>query len=114
MVHCTTYTDFGAPLATSILKKINVVVIGGSNQVLTTKWGYDYSGNYQSQQAFTLLNNNAAQYGIGQFNINDFSDGIVITNIPSQAGGAGKVAQVGIENEHLRSRSIHPETRDIR
>ena len=97
MEYYTTYTDFGAPTATSMIKKIGVVVIGGSNQVVTTKWGYDYSGSYQSQQSTTTYNNNIAQYGVGQFNINEYSSGIIITDLKAQAGGSGKVAQIGIE-----------------
>lgn len=93
----TPYIDFGTPTATSMIKKIGIVVIGGSNQVVVTKWGYDYSGSYQSQQSTTTFNNNVAQFNIGQFNIQEFSSGYIITDVKTQAGGSGKTAQIGIE-----------------
>lgn len=99
MEYYTPYVDFGTPLATSMLKKITIIAIGGSNQVITTKWSYDYNGNYQSQQAAITLNNNIAQFGIGEFNINEYSNGIVINTIVTQSGGSGKVAQVGLETD---------------
>jgi hypothetical protein len=49
MQYFTNHTDFGAPSVASILKKLSVVVIGGSNQDVTMKWAYDFSGNFYSQ-----------------------------------------------------------------
>lgn len=99
MQYYTPYVDFGSPLATSMLKKIRIIAIGGSNQVVTTKWSYDYSGNYQSQQSAITLLDNVAEYGVGEFNIQEFNSGIVINSLDTQSGGSGKVAQVGIETD---------------
>jgi hypothetical protein len=99
MMYYTTYTDFGSPLATSMLKKIGVVVIGGSDQVITTKWGYDYAVTYQSQQDVTKYEGPVGEYGIGEYGSAEYSSGLVINILKYQAGGSGKVAQVGIETD---------------
>lgn len=95
----TPYVDFGSPIATSMVKKINVVVMGGTNQVITVKWGYDYTTNYNSQQATTISANTIGEYGIGEFGISEFSSGIVINTLTVQATGSGKVAQIGTETD---------------
>ena len=48
MAYYTNNSDLGDINVTSILKKIKVIVVGGSNQLVTLKWGYDFTGNYYS------------------------------------------------------------------
>jgi hypothetical protein len=48
----TNNADLGNPNQISIVKSITAVVIGGSNQYLTIKWAFDYSGSYQSENIF--------------------------------------------------------------
>ena len=48
----TNNADFGNPSVTSILKKLRAVVIGGSNQYVTFKWGY---GNWLCGKGFCGL-----------------------------------------------------------
>lgn len=90
------YVDFGNPIAISMIKRIAATVIGGFNQTVTTKWCYDYTGGYTSQTA-TIPTNKAGQYGISEYGIAEYSSGVVINTLVSQASGSGKVAQVGIE-----------------
>lgn len=98
MNYYTTYTDFGTPLAIAMIKKINAVVIGGSNQVVTAKWGYDYAGGYSSQQALTS-SVGVAEYGLSEYGIGEYSNGITISTLKYQGSGSGKVAQVGFETD---------------
>ena len=93
----TTYTDFGPPIVSSLLKKLHVVIIGGNDQVITTKWAFDYAGTYSSQQQRTLVSSLAAEYNIGQYNINEYNADVPINVINVNAGGSGKCVQVGVE-----------------
>jgi len=54
MSYYTNYFDFDQPTTVKILKKINVVAIGGSAQPIVFKWGFDYAFNYSSE-AVTLV-----------------------------------------------------------
>lgn len=92
----TNHTDLGTPSVTSVLKRLKVVVIGGTNQYVTQKWGYDFTGNYYS-------NNNLIQaqgvyeYGIGEYNIAEYSGGIALQTLNAYPTGSGKVIQTGYE-----------------
>ncbi len=59
------------------MKQIGFVVIGGSNQDVAVKWGFDYTENFF---AFTKKLDTAIayEYNIGEYNIAEFSDGIVL------------------------------------
>lgn len=97
----TNYADLGDPNVTSILKKISVVVIGGTNQDLTIKWSYDFSGNYYSTQALIPVST-IAEYGIAEYGENGvpvayYSQGLQISTLVGQASGYGKVVQTGYE-----------------
>ena len=93
----TTYTDFGTPIISSLLKKIHVIIIGGNDQTITTKWAFDYLTTYSSQQQQTLVSNLAAEYNIGQYSINEYSADVPINMININAGGSGKCVQICVE-----------------
>ena len=92
----TNYFDFDTPTNEKIMKQIGFVVIGGSNQNVSVKWGFDYSENYF---AYTKKLDTATtyEYNIGEYNIAEFSDGIVLDKFKAQAGGTGTVLQIGLE-----------------
>ena len=94
----TNYFDFDKPTVEKIMKQIGFVVIGGSNQDVAVKWGFDYNENFF---AFTkkLDTGTVYEYNIGEYNIAEFSDGIVLDKFKIQAGGTGAVMQIGLEAE---------------
>jgi len=99
----TNYADLGDANVTSILKKISVVVIGGTNQILTIKWSYDFSAQYYSTQA-TIPISTIAEYGMAEYGANGipvayYSTGIQIGTLVGQASGYGKVVQTAYEVE---------------
>jgi hypothetical protein len=99
----TNYADFGDIGVSSILKKIVVTVIGGSNQQFVVKWGFDFSGQYFSQ-VLTIPQSTTAEYGIAEYGANGspvayYSSGIQLQLLVGQATGAGKVVQTGYETE---------------
>jgi len=92
----TNYFDFDASTTLKILKKIGFVLIGGTNQSLAVKWGFDYSEGYQAT-TYTLDTAVVYEYNIGEYNIAEYSSGIVLDRFSINAGGQGTVMQIGLE-----------------
>lgn len=96
MSYYTNYFDFDQPTTTKMLKKINMVAIGGSAQSISFKWGFDYNSNYNTG-VITLDTMTVYEYGIAEYGIAEYSNGIAMDNAQIQAGGSGKVVQLGFE-----------------
>jgi hypothetical protein len=98
MTYFTNYFDFGSATTNKILKRINVTAIGGSNQPIAIKWGYDYTRNYFSR-GIVLQRVEVYEYGTAEYNIATYTNGIAldIANIP--ASGSGTVLQLGFESD---------------
>ena len=96
MQYFTNYFDFDASTTLKILKKIGFVLIGGTNQSLAVKWGFDYTEGYQAT-TYTLETAVVYEYNIGEYNIAEYSSGIVLDRFSINAGGQGTVMQIGLE-----------------
>ena len=92
----TNYFDFDSPTKEKILKQIGMVLIGGSSQEIAIKWGFDYNENY-SAVTKQLASGVAYEYNIGEYNIAEYSDGIVLDKFKSHVGGKGPIMQIGLE-----------------
>ena len=92
----TNYFDFDTPTQEKILKQIGMVVIGGTSQEIAIKWGFDYNENYLAVTK-RLSGNTAFEYNVGEYNIAEYSDGIVLDKFKSHVGGKGPILQVGLE-----------------
>ena len=95
----TNHTDLGAPSVTSILKRLKVIVIGGSNQYLTMKWGYDFKSNYYSSNQLIPAQGGTAYYGVSEYNTTgvEYTDGTALQTLTAYPTGSGKVIQTGYE-----------------
>ena len=103
MQYYTNHADLGNVNQTSILKKISVVVIGGTNQPVIFKWGFDFKTNYLSTTA-TIPVQGVSEYGIAEYGANatvvaEYSDGIALNTLKVSATGTGKVVQTGYESD---------------
>jgi len=97
----TNHADLGNQNITSILKKIKAVVIGGSNQYVTIKWGFDFSTNYLSSNVL-IPAQGISEYGIAEYGANGspvayYSNGVALQTLVASASGSGKVVQTGYE-----------------
>lgn len=92
----TNHTDLGAPSVTSVLKKLSIVVIGGTSQYVAMKWGYDFTSNYYSQIA-NIPTQGVDFYGESEYNIAEFAGGTALQTLVAYPTGAGKVIQTGYE-----------------
>lgn len=92
----TSHTDLGEPSVSTVLKKLQVIVIGGSDQYMSIKWGYDFSSNYQSQAA-NIPAKAVSYYGLGEYADATYSGGIALETLVAYPTGSGKVVQTGYE-----------------
>lgn len=98
MSYYSSYFDFQQPTTSKILKKIEMLIIGAQNQNLTVKWDFDFKKAYQS--TYTVVDpTEIAEYGIGEYGIDIYASGIVIYTNNINAGGTGKVLQLGFETD---------------
>jgi hypothetical protein len=101
-MYYTNHADLGNANVTSILKRLKVVVIGGTNQYVTMKWGFDFSTNYQSGNAL-IPTQGVSEYGIAEYGSNGvpvayYSDGVALQTLSVSASGSGKIVQTGYES----------------
>jgi hypothetical protein len=96
MQYFTNHTDLGAPSVTSVLKKLSVVVVGGTNQSIIMKWGYDFFSNYLAQSA-KIPAQGVNYYGIAEYGEAEYANGVLQTTLVAYPTGSGKVVQTGYE-----------------
>ena len=102
MMYYTNHADLGNANVTSLLKRLKIVVIGGTNQYVTMKWGFDFTTNYLSANAL-IPTQSVSQYGIAEYGANatvvaQYSDGVALQTLVVQASGSGKIVQTGYES----------------
>jgi hypothetical protein len=98
MVYFTNHTDLGQPSVTSILKRINVVVVGGTNQDIVVKWDFDFKENYYSESV-SIPVQGVYFYNIAEYGIAEYSDGSALNTLTVYPTGTGKVIQTGYETQ---------------
>ena len=97
----TNNADLGNPNVTSILKRLKAIVIGGTNQFVTVKWGFDFSSNYNSANV-QIPTQGTSEYGTAQYGANatviaQYSSGVALQELSVPASGQGKIVQTGYE-----------------
>lgn len=100
-LYYTNHADLDDQNVTSILKKLSIVVIGGTNQDVTFKWGFDFKTNYLADSA-TIPEQDVYYYGSADYGANAtviayYSDGVALQTLTVSASGSGKVVQTGYE-----------------
>ena len=103
MLYYTNHADLGNQNQTSILKKLSIVVIGGTNQIVTFKWGFDFKTNYLSADDAIPIQGesfyNIAEYGANATVVAEYSDGVALQTLTVSESGGGKVVQTGYETD---------------
>jgi hypothetical protein len=97
MSYYTTWVDFGNPSVASILKKILFTIVGATNQTFVIKWGTDFTQatGYETTALTGLAP--SSEYGIAEFGLAEFSGNLATNVVSINAGGTGKVIQIGFE-----------------
>lgn len=96
LMYYTNHADLGNQNVTSLLKRIKVVVIGGTNQFVTVKFGFDFIANYQSVNVL-IAAQSVSQYGVAEYGVAQYSAGVALQTLSIPASGSGKIVQTGYE-----------------
>ena len=99
-LYFTNYFDFQTPTTEKILKKIGYTVVGGVQQIMTVKWGFDFNNDYRSE--LSIVGSQVIyEYGVAEYGIAEYSGGVDIDQKKVNANGRGKVLQIGFETQIL-------------
>lgn len=93
----TSWLDFGNPIQTSILKRILLTMIGGTNQAIIFKWAYDFSPSYFSQTATISSYSQSSEYGIAEYGEGEYGSYGYVNTLSVSGQSAGRVLQFGFE-----------------
>jgi hypothetical protein len=97
----TNHADLGNANVTSLLKRLKVIVIGGTNQFITMKWAFDFTANYLSVNAQIptqkVSQYNIAEYGANATVVSEYANGVALQTLSVSASGSGKIVQTGYE-----------------
>lgn len=88
--------SFGDPSKLKFLKKIRPTIIGGSGLDVLLKWDYDFGSSYNTS-IITLRDQSKAEFGIDEYNIGQFSDGILTSKDAVNTNGSGGTLSIGME-----------------
>lgn len=102
LMYFTNHADLGNQNVTSLLKRIKVIVIGGTNQTVTVKFGFDFLANYQAVNA-QIPTQSVSEYGTAEYGANgspvaQYADGVALQTLSIPASGSGKIVQTGYES----------------
>lgn len=80
---------------------MKAIVIGGTNQYVTIKWGFDFSANYNTANA-QIPTQGTSEYAIAEYGANatvvaQYSSGVALQELSVPASGQGKIVQTGYE-----------------
>jgi hypothetical protein len=99
MSYYSTWIDFPDALQSSIIKSIILTVIGGANQDIVVKWGYDFIGTTYFEIVRLTGTSASAEYGIAEYGIGEYSGSTFVGTVVAHGSSSGKVIQFGIETE---------------
>lgn len=94
MRYFTNFFDFGAPTTTKILKRVNVVTVGGAGYAFSLNIGYDYTDNY-TYRNFTLPGGASYEYGDAEYGLAEYSPS-PLNSTSINVGGQGRIIQLGL------------------
>ena len=97
MTYYSPWIDFGDPIRSSILKRINTSIAGRSTSAVVFKWGFDYVPASVSGSNATVTSGVISEYNISEFGIGEYTRGGYVRVASVPAAGSGKVIQFGIE-----------------
>lgn len=90
------WTDLGGQGFIKMLKRMNIVFFADGAITVNFKWAYDFLDTYTTKAQTFVSGGVAAEYGIGEWNIGEFSGGVGINSGKVQGSGTGEYIKFGI------------------
>jgi len=78
------------------LKKLRPTIVGGSGLNIFLKWDYDFGSSY-NVEFLTLKDEAKAEFGVDEYAIGQFSDGILTSKEAINTNGSGGTLSIGME-----------------
>jgi len=88
--------SFGDPSKLKFLKKIRPTIVGGSGLDVLLKWDYDFGSSYNTS-IITLKDQAKAEFGIDEYTVGQYSDGILTSKDAVNTNGSGGTLSIGME-----------------
>ena len=87
---------FGDSSKLKILKKLRPTLVGANDATVILKWAYDLEESYTSQ-SFVVGDQEPAYFGVGEFNIAEFTGGVLTSRRVVNTTGNGTIITIGLE-----------------
>lgn len=87
--------SFSDATTLKFFKDIQITFDNGSGYNPVVKWAWDYRTSY-TKRIVTIPVNNIAEFGLGEYNISEYSDSIALVASSIATGGSGRVLTAGI------------------
>ena len=89
---------FGDPSKLKLLKKLRPTIVGANTANVILKWGYDLEDDFKSQ-AYITGDQQPAFYNVDEFNIAEYTSGVLTTRRVVNATGGGSIVTIGLESD---------------
>ena len=90
---------FGDSSKLKFLKKLRPIIVGGNGADVYLTWSYDFK-NKEGSATISLPSQSKAEFGLGEFNIAEFSKGNLITTTKAvNANGSGSTLSINMETD---------------
>jgi hypothetical protein len=89
---------FGDPSKLKLLKKLRPTIVGANTANVILKWGYDLEDDFNSQ-AYITGDQQPAFYNVDEFNIAEYTSGVLTTRRVVNATGGGSIVTIGLESD---------------
>lgn len=76
-------------------KKLALLLLGGSGQTITLKWAFDFVDSFNSFTN-TLPTSGSAEFNVAEFNIDEYSGGVVYNRIKAPMNRSGQTIKFGL------------------
>jgi hypothetical protein len=87
---------FGDPSKLKILKKIRPTLVGANSATVFAKWSYDLETFFKTQ-SYIVGDQTPAFFNEGEFNIGEFTGGVLTSRRTINATGDGTIITIGLE-----------------
>jgi len=97
MRYFSTWIDFGAESALTILKSLRAYVLTNGGQTIIFKWAYDFADTYASASSTIGAVSSNSKYNISEYMVGEYGPYARMNELKVNCTSAGRLVQVGLE-----------------
>jgi hypothetical protein len=90
------WTDLGGQGFLKMFKRMNIVFFSDGALTVNFKWAWDFNDEYTTRSKTFVAGGIAAEYGIAEWNVGEYSGGVGINDGKVQGNGNGEYIKFGI------------------